>query len=418
MSNSVEQDLALKAIAEGQNTAIFGAGGVGKSFLIKQAYTPNNTILCAPTGIAAINIKGATCHSVFGLPFGLPSAADKARIPKWVKQKLSCHALERIIIDEVGMLRADMLDMIDLRLKKARGNKKPFGGVQMVLVGDPFQLEPIVSKNEEEHFYCTYKTPFFFGAECWKGFESITLTKVFRQENEDHIKALNTVRAKEDSYEEALKYILSVSTTSPNPSSVYLCATKAAAKKINDVQYNKLKSEEKVFRGYMDGAMKWDSGLPVEEVISLRIGTKVLIAANGDTYKNGDTGVVKDLLDGLVVVTLDRNKEDVVVSITEWETYKYQNVNGNLHKEIDKTYYQIPVRLGWAITIHASQGMTLDHVALDVGYGCFSHGQLYVALSRIRDLRNLHVVTPLKESDVIVKEDVINFFKGGAWKIN
>lgn len=408
MINSPEQDKALQHIKDGHNVAIFGAGGVGKSHIIRQAYNPSNTLLCAPTGIAAINIKGATCHSVFGLPFGLPTEADKLRIPKRVKQKLECHSIERIIIDEVGMLRADMLDMIDLRLKKARGNRKPFGGVQMVLVGDPFQLEPIVSKSEEEHFYRQYQTPFFFGAKCWKGFDVINLHKVFRQEAQDQIEALNAVRKGNVN---TLEYIHSVSAQIPNPLSVHLCARKAEAKKINDEQYAKLDTPEKIFKGYMDGAVKWDSGLPVEEVIRLRVGAKVLIAANGVDYRNGDTGVVESMTDTTVSVTLDRNKNTVLISIIEWQTYKYQNVNGTLHKTTDKIYYQLPLRMGWAITIHASQGMTLDYVALDIGDGCFAHGQLYVALSRIRDLRNLYIVNKIKESDVIVNQDVVDFFK-------
>ena len=408
MSNSVEQDLALKAIAEGQNTAIFGAGGVGKSHIVKQAYNPSNTILCAPTGIAAINIKGSTCHSVFGLPFGLPTEADRLRIPKWVKQKLSCPALERIIIDEVGMLRADMLDLIDMRLKKTRGNKKPFGGVQMVLVGDPFQLEPVVSKNEEEHFYHQYPTSFFFGAKCFSGFNTITLTKVFRQEAQDQIEALNAVRKGDVS---SLPYIHSISANAPHPATVCLCARKIEAKIVNDKHYNTLRAQEKVFKGYMDGASKWDSNLPVEEVIKLKVGAKVLIATNGVDYKNGDTGVIESMEDNGVSVILDRTGTTVAISKTEWESYKYQNVNGTLHKTTDKIYYQLPIRLGWAITIHASQGMTLEHVSLSIGEGCFAHGQLYVALSRVRDLHNLHIATPIKERDVIVNQDVIEFFK-------
>ena len=173
----MSQQLAIEAIEAGQNVFVTGPAGVGKSYLIDQVYN-ESTVLLAPTGIAALNIGGSTCHKVFALPIGLVTRKDETTIPSKVADLFKVNGgVERIIIDEVGMLRADMLDLIDTRLKLVRNNSLPFGGIQMVVIGDLYQLETILPERERLYFKKKYKTPFCFGAKCWD-FPTISLTKV------------------------------------------------------------------------------------------------------------------------------------------------------------------------------------------------------------------------------------------------
>ena len=397
------QKTAIEAVNTGENVFVTGGGGVGKSWLIDKI-TTNNTILCAPTGIAAVNIGGTTCHKAFGLPLGFPEPHD------WHKSLQEMfYNVKRVVIDEVGMVRADTLDLIDKKLRNTLDRNKPFGGVQVVVVGDFFQLEPIISSQEVDMFYERYETPFAFSADSWN-FKFIEMTEVVRQEAELDQRILNALRKQSRNYHKALKKLKKIAKPyNPDEDVLHLCSYNKDASNYNTWNYNKLKGDEKVYNAYFSG--KWKGQTPVESTIKLKIGTRVLICANDPEgeYVNGDRGVVVKLTNAYVVVR-KQNGEEVSVCRFDWKKYKYVKGGGGVRKEPEATFIQIPIKLGYAVSIHKSQGMTLDDVALDVGRGCFSHGQLYVALSRVKDLRRMSFVRDVPLNNLIVKECVKNFY--------
>lgn len=408
MTDEVDmQQLAIAAIRQGHNIFLNGSGGVGKSWVIKQV-TDFGTLLTAPTGIAALNIKGVTCHKAFKLPVGLFDEEEHQKEFPWLRKML--RHVNRIIIDEVGMLRADYFDLIDSRLRVAKGNNKPFGGIQMVVVGDLWQLEPIVTQQESEMYFSKYDTAFCFGAKCWD-FKMFELTKVYRQSDEQQIALLNSLRKGSGDIQATLDTIAEMSLKS-SEGCLHLCAYKSEANLLNKEEFHEI--DAPIFRYDADVQGYWsDSEKLVDDVVKLKVGARVLICANDlmGQYVNGDRGVIEALTEWDATVKLSDGRS-VVIEPFSWEKYKYTvKPCGGLEKEVDGTYTQIPLLLGWALSIHKSQSMTLDKVSVEVGKGCFSHGQLYTALSRVKDLRNLHIATKLSAEDLIYNKDVRGFYE-------
>lgn len=404
-------DLILK---QKKNVFLTGGGGRGKSHIIRQI-TDDNTLLVAPTGIAALNIGGITCHKGFGLPFGLPTPKDAVIIPKTLIQlfnQVQDKGITRIIIDEISMLRVDYFDLINTKLQSIKRNNKPFGGIQMVVVGDFLQLEPIVSKTEHQEFYSKYTSPFCFTSVDNWNFETVILTKNYRTTNPEQTEILDQIRYGNTEYLEAINN--SPLLTTLDPEYLYLCAYNKDSDRINKEFYNKHKGKVKSYKATYKGLKtKWKDAI-VEDKISLKTGLKVLICANDidNTYVNGDRGKVVSLGTNYIEVELDRNQETVLVEYTRWDKYKYEGTGSTLTKKVDTSMSQLPIKLGYSISTHKSQGMTLDNVCLDIGeYGCFSHGQLYVALSRIRDLNNLRLLRKIPDSSLIVRQEVLEYYK-------
>ena len=403
---SSSQQAAYDAAQKGKNIFITGSGGNGKSYLTKALTTPN-TLVCAPTGIAALNVQGTTCHRAFGLPIGLPQAKDKLIIGRSQAQVL--RSVNRIIISEVGMLRVDQLELIDAKLKLARCNSKPFGGVQMIMEGDFFQLEPIVSENEEEIFYSKYDHPFCFGYKGWK-FETFNLTQPQRHPKIEQYNTLNKIRVGDVSgltelLDEVQPYKLSEDT-------LHLCCYNKDSAKVNNYWYNLNTSKEQTYIASVVGKIS-EKDVLVPKELHLKAGCKVLLCANDPEggYVNGDTGTITQLLQNIVMVKLQSGVEVEVQPFT-WETYSYVAKGKSVTKEVVGSFRQMPITLGWAISIHKSQGMTLDAAAIHTGNGCFSHGQFYVAVSRVRDLNNLSFLRQqnVTERDLIVRPEVLEFY--------
>lgn len=408
-----KQQLAIELAKAGNNLFITGSAGVGKSWVVEQIMT-KNTMLTAPTGIAAINIKGITCHKAFGIPIGLIGEYDYARPSERVRDFLKLP-FDMIVLDEIGMVRADQLDFIDKRMRFVRGVDEPFGGVQVIVVGDFFQLEPIVPRNEEKFFYEKYDSPFAFDADCWD-FEEIELDEVVRQDDARQVNLLNSVRKKDYRSERALHFINKESMPYNRDQEIlHLCCYKRDAERTNKRWYRKVRGQEHTFTAVTDGVWS-ESEVPVEEVLQLKVGCKVVICANDEEgeYVNGEQGHVKHLEEDRIIVEIDDKdgtKRPVELKPFTWEKISYERFGDEVLKVPEAMFVQFPVRLGWAITVHKSQGMTLDHVALDIGRGCFGHGQLYVALSRVRDLRNMSLVRNIGYPNLIVHQDVVDFYE-------
>ena len=402
--------MAIDVINNGGNIFVTGGAGRGKSWIINQI-KDDFTVLVAPTGIAALNIGGATAHSCFGLPFGMPLEEDIHNVPSKMYKLFGVSSpIKRIIIDEVGMMRPDYLDLIDLRLKKIRMNDDPFGGIQVVCFGDLYQLEPIVSAAEKPFFDQCYQTSFCFSADCWE-FPSIELTKSYRQKDTRQAAILDSIRRKDKHHKLALKRINDEAKKYiRTEDSLHLTTTKESAHRLNSHWYSQVDSPEVIKTAEYSGTIKqWEKEAPVDISLKLKIGDKVLICANGAGYVNGSRGVITSFEEDDICVKLSTGVV-VKVSTHTWEKVSYMPLGGVLNKNVDSYFTQFPIRLGWAITVHKSQGMTLQNVTLDLGRGCFSHGQLYTGLSRITDLTNLKLVRPVRTKDLIVRQEVINFY--------
>ena len=407
--NTKDQQRAIDLVNKGKNVFITGSGGVGKSWVIRQI-ADEKSILVAPTGVAAINIGGATCHSVFSPPFGLVASGDEYKVTTGARKLFGSGKVKRIIIDEVGMLRADYLDLIDKKLKHICHNKKPFGGIQVVVVGDFYQLEPIVSDDEMEYFREKYKSPFAFSAKSWN-FDVVELTEVKRQSDITQINLLNAIRKDTDDSDVCLEQIIQMAKPYENCSeTLHLCAYNNDSVKINKYWFSQI--DQPAFTYTANYTDNWGKQQPVPEKVMVKRGSKVLICANDVSrqYVNGDRGVVVDYTPYSVIIELDSTGVLVEVKEHIWEKVKYSKVGSKIIKDVVGKFSQIPLRMGWAVSIHKSQGMTLDKAAIDVGKGCFGHGQLYVALSRIKDLTQLSFVRNIDIDNLIVREEVKEFY--------
>lgn len=408
------QQIAYDAIMSGQNVCITGSGGVGKSYIIQQIreQIEEETLFVAPTGIAAVNIGGATIHKTFGLNTGIqfstPSINDK------IKDVLANEKLKRLVIDEISMVRADTFSVIDKILKSVRKNKAPFGGLQVVVIGDFYQLPPILTTKEKVPFSTKYDSIFCFSTPAWKNanFTVVDLKESMRQSDKDFIDMLNNIRVGSKDAVKALEKInhIGLSQTNIDESWIMLTATNAVANDYNAEMYNALEDFEEI----VYYAQRENSNVkinPVDDVIRLKKGAHIIIKANdiNGVYVNGDRGTVDEVTrDGVFVTLLDGRK--VFVTSYTWEEKEYVSDSEGFRLVTIGTFKQIPIKYGWAITIHSSQGLTLDGAILNTGRGCFTDGQLYVALSRIKSLEKFCLIQPIRNSELMTSKEVQKFY--------
>lgn len=415
----MNQTEAIELIESGKNVFLTGGAGRGKSWVIRQI-TNDRTVLVAPTGIAALNIGGVTCNSAFGIPPSFPEAKD------WTSVSQRCAAtfgknsnVERIVIDEIGMCSSMMLDLIDAKLRIARGQPMlPFGGIQVIVVGDFYQLEPIVSQRDSKFFYQEYDLHYAFAAESWN-FEIANLVECKRQDNKRQVKMLDAIREGKESAGAALHFIQrEAKEYSYDEDTLHLCALKADAAQINKYWFDRIREPMQSFAATIEGdrRVKWNDA-PVGESVQLKVGCKVVCAANcpEGQYVNGNHGTVLSFVGAYKVLVLLDNGEEVIVEPFTWDKYRLSNGLGGIKKEPIASFTQIPLKLGYAVTAHASQGCTLEGAAIDVGRGCFSAGQLYMMLSRVTDLRNLSFSKKVSDRNIIVSDEVNFFYETGSW---
>jgi len=392
------------------NFFITGNAGTGKSTIIElfRAQTKKNIVILAPTGLAANNVRGQTIHSFFRFP---PKLMDREAVQNIRVYGDLYQKIDTIIIDEASMVRADLLDAVDMFLRaKGRDPFLPFGGIQVILVGDLFQLPPVVTHQEIEYITEKYDSPYFFAAHAYDGsFETATMNHIFRQEDENFITVLNNIRKGSVSQDD-LDFINTRVTDTEHPTSVTLTSINKIADSINNRQLNQLESTSRTYVADMDGEMRENENnlrIPIE--LELKKGARVMFTRNSDEWVNGSLGEVVNL-DDSIIVKLD-DGDEVEVGKEKWEKikYSYDKERDEIKEETVWSMKQFPLRLAYAITIHKSQGMTFENININLQRAPFTHGQTYVALSRAKSLKGLHLSRELRREDVITDTRIVEF---------
>ncbi len=415
---------ALAMMKEGkQNLFITGRAGTGKSTLLQYFCDQQKTrpVVLAPTGVAALNVRGQTIHRFFG--FQPDVTVEKIQSKKIKpKQVLVYKKLVSLIIDEVSMLRADLLDCVDVFLKMYGPHKgKIFGGVQMIFIGDLYQLPPVVSFLEKEAFFSHYKTPFFFSARAFENFKIkiIELRKVYRQKDEKFVSILNRIRnnSVQSGDLEILNQRHQPGFKPPlRDFYVYLSSTNKTANDINHHRLNQLNNRLHVSQARIDGDFGKEY-FPTLIHLKFKVGAQVMLLNNDskNRWVNGSMGrIVSFRGDGRsVCIDLFSTREQVDVSLYTWEIYQF-SLSGNkknIVTQVAGTFTQFPFRLAWALTIHKSQGKTFEKVIFDTRGGMFASGQAYVALSRCVSLEGLILKSPFQNKHILVDERIFPFLK-------
>jgi len=404
----------------GKSIFITGRAGTGKSTLLTYFCnaTRKRVAVLAPTGVAALNIKGQTIHSFFRFrPNITPDQVRKQRFRSETQNLY--HNLDAVVIDEVSMVRADLLDCVDrfLRLNGPRADR-PFGGVQMIFIGDLYQLPPVVTSREREAFESVYETPYFYGAQVFDEFdmEFVELEKVYRQHDEEFIALLNSIRNKtidEDGLELLNSRYRPRFEPPPGEFYVYLTTTNALAEEINTRRLGALKCDLYSFTAGVDGSFG-NEYLPTAVELKVKEGAQVMMLNNDSLgrWVNGSIGEIKGIAgegrDHIIVVELS-DGETVDVTPFAWEIYNYFVEGTQLKSEVVGTFTQYPLMLAWAVTIHKSQGKTFERVVIDFGRGTFAHGQAYVALSRCTTLNGIVLLKPFRQQHILTDYDVVRF---------
>ncbi len=395
---------------------ITGRAGTGKSTLLRyfRDTTRQNVVVLAPTGIAAINVGGQTIHSFFQLP---PRFIQESEVNLLGKTRALIQKIDTIIIDEASMVRADVMDGIDMSLRINRSSNKPFGGVKIILIGDLFQLPPVVGQDMNEFFEKKYQSPFFFSARVFDKVDirCFELTHIFRQSEPKFIALLNNIR--ENKHTETDMALLNSRLIGEDDyvdeeeAFVVLTATNDAAARIN--AYNLSKIEDEPYRYQARVTDKFDEReYPNEYSLTLKKGAQIMMIKN-DVEKrrwvNGSIGFVEQLSESLIQVNIGGNVYDVPQHKWEKIQYVYSEAADRIEPNVIGTFDQFPLKLAWAITIHKSQGQTFDDVVIDVGGGAFAHGQIYVALSRCTKLEGIRLKRKIHARDVIFDGRVLEF---------
>ncbi len=413
------------------NRSLFltGKAGTGKSTFLR--YIAENTkkkhVVLAPTGIAAINAGGATLHSFFKLPFHplLPNdtqynARNIRGTMKYNQEKRKLlQELELIIIDEISMVRADIIDFIDKILRiYCRNMREPFGGKQILLVGDIFQLEPVVKDEERQLLQPFYPNSFFFSAHVFREIQlvSIELKKVYRQTDEHFIHLLDKIRKSETTVSDLYTLNQRVGRDiDTSGMSITLSTRRDTVDYINQQKLEELPDETVMFEGVVTGEFP-ENSLPTPKELELKCGAQILFIRNDKEHQwvNGTLGIIIgfDINEGRETIYVHTDdEEDLIVEREVWSNVKYSF--NEQEKKIEEheigTYTQFPLRLAWAITVHKSQGLTFKHVKIDFTGGAFAGGQTYVALSRCTSLEGISLKEPLRRSDIFVRPEVVQF---------
>ncbi|TWG87095.1 PIF1-like helicase [Luteimonas sp. J16] len=415
-----EYEFILQAVQAGC-PALFvtGKAGTGKSTLIHWLRSRiDSCAVVAPTAVAAAAIQGDTIHAFFGLPPRLIDPGENH--PLSARVRLVLENLKCLVVDEVSMVQPNMVDTMSNILRSARDNPAPFGGVPVIFVGDLLQLPPVVASPEESvYFSHRYRTRYFFSADIFseQPIVPVVLTKVRRQADEAFVEALNRIRLNDDCREAVAMFNRRCfrDREAGAPVGTYLVPTNQSARRINMLELDKLSGPMRLYEARIEGtvaANRWK--LPVSDRLELKIGAKVVFLKNRKPdWINGDLGTVAGMEDDHVRVRKGATDNVLLVGRETWHKYRYVYDYQTRRVEAQEvgTFEQFPLALGWALTIHKSQGMTLDALTLDLGGGAFAEGQTYVALSRARTLDGITLARPISMRDVRTDPVVVAFYR-------
>lgn len=420
-----------------QNIFLTGKAGTGKTTLLKQikAQSSKKMVIIAPTGVAAMNAKGTTINSFFQLPpgsffpgeisfenlqSGILSIASVVSNMSYSKDKIKLfNELELLVIDEISMVRCDLMDVIDAILRAVRNNNMPFGGVQLLLIGDLYQLPPVTKREEWTFLSRAYASPYFFEAFVIKRnpLLQIELTKVYRQTEPEFIGILNDIRNNQISeqglallnqrYQPSYKF-------SDEVSPIIITSHNAEANNINKEKLDELDGEEFTFDAEISGEFK-DLSLQAEQCLKLKAHSQVMFIKNdtGDArrYYNGKIGKVKSISSDHITIYFPDEEEDLLLEKTTWQAFEYRtDADQAIMQQQIGEFSQYPIKLAWAVTIHKSQGLTFDKAIIDAGQS-FVSGQVYVALSRVRTLNGLILKSKIRKESLRSNHDVIKYMK-------
>lgn len=408
-----------------QNVFITGRAGTGKSTLLEyfRSVTCKRIVVLAPTGVAAVNISGQTIHSFFG--FKPDITVEKARKTARKTDSAIYGNLDTIIIDEISMVRSDLLDCVDQFLRiKGKTPGAPFGGIQMILIGDLYQIPPVVTGRERQIFKEYYESEYFFDAKVFQQLELtfVELEKIYRQTDPTFIELLNKIRNKNTvpGDLEAINRRAASGDDKLPEGAIYLTTTNAMADKKNEEELEKLPGKPHLFTAEIGGKLE-KKYFPAAEVLQLKEGAQVMLLNNDaeGRWINGTIGRISRIeREGLSVRLLDGSTETVKPYKWNVNRFYWDPDTKTVASETMGTFKQYPLRLAWAITIHKSQGKTFDHVVIDLGRGAFASGQLYVALSRCRSLEGIYLERKIRDSDVWVDWRVVRFITGFQYELS
>ncbi|QAY72696.1 helicase [Agromyces protaetiae] len=409
-----------------EHVFVTGRAGTGKSTLLTHLnfHTEKQIVICAPTGVAALNVGGQTIHSLFRLPIGV--IADHALEQSDAVKKL-LNAMDTLVIDEVSMVNADLMDAMDRSLRQARQRRaEPFGGVQVVLFGDPYQLAPVPGDLDERRYFSdTYESMWFFDAKVWQeaSLRIFELGEVHRQHDDTFKHMLNAVRHGQVTAEIAgALNATGARRPLPEHGAITLATRNDTVTRINRTHLHRLPGQSIANPAEVNGEFG-GRAFPADERLELKIGAQVMFLRNdsavrgdGPRWVNGTIGTVTSLKRE-VRVEVDGVEHEVEPAT--WEKYKYSwdPVQKRLEKDVVAEFTQFPLRLAWAVTIHKAQGASYDTAIVDLGQRVFSPGQTYVALSRLTSLEGLYLERPLRPSDIIVDRNVERFMSGAEREI-
>ena len=395
---------------------ITGRAGTGKTTLLRYfvEHTGQSTVVLATTGLAAINVRGQTIHSFFRLKPG--NLLDKSLLKKLPRKTI--ESFDTLVIDEASMLRADLLDAMDYILQQSAHCSEPFGGKRLILFGDLFQLPPVEEKPEGglfDYFHQVYPSPYFFEAHVLARLplEVFELKRIFRQkEDPDFARLLNAIREGRTTQPE-LDALLNTRQTAQTPeqveNSIILAPTNQNASWRNRRYLAQLPGQEYIYHAQADDT--FTKTPPADKELHLKKGAKIMMLINTDDWVNGDIGTVYDLSPNSIKVEIKGTVYEVQPYVWEDIRYEFNPLSQKLQPKVKGFFKQYPLKLAWAITIHKSQGLTFDNIFLDIGQGAFATGQTYVALSRCRSLKGVHLKKEIQVKDILCDKRVTQFFE-------